>query len=459
MRLYNTLTRQKEEFVPIHPGRVNMFVCGPTVYDYSHVGHARTYSYYDTLAKYLRHKGHTVFYVMNITDVDDKIIKRAREQGIKPLDLARKYEKEFMKDMKALNINSVNLFPRASEHIPEIIEQVEGLLKKGYAYVTKSGNVYYDVSRFPDYGKLGRKKPEEMNVHRIEPDPEKRNPADFALWKRKEEEISWDSPWGRGRPGWHIEDTAITVTYFGPQYDIHGGAIELAFPHHEAEIAQAEAYTGKKPLVKYWVHTGLLLVEGRKMSKSLGNFVTIRSVLENHRPEALRLYFAMSHYRSEMDYSEKGLKQAEETLSYIYDSLILVEAGKGSARMVDEVRNAMNEFEKALDDDLNTPKAVSVLIQTLKKANSLTEDEGGLDQESKKALKEFVWTAGTILGILPRSVDRDRVISSIVGWLLVERDKARKAGDYEKADKIRDTLRNAGLDVKDTRFGTLWRIR
>jgi len=459
MKVYNTLSRSKEEFTPLHTGRVNMFVCGPTVYDYSHIGHARTYSYYDILAKYLKHKGLSVFYVMNITDVDDKIIKRAREQGIKPLDLARKYEKEFFKDMNALNINTVNLFPRASEHITEIIEQIEGLISKGFAYVTPSGNVYYDISKFPDYGKLGRKNLEELSEHRIEPDPEKKNPADFALWKIKDEEIGWDSPWGKGRPGWHIEDTAITVTYLGPQYDIHGGAIELAFPHHEAEIAQAEAYTGKKPLVRYWVHTGLLLVEGRKMSKSLGNFITVREVLENHRAEALRLYFAMSHYRSEMNYSEKGLEQAEETLSTIYDSMMLAESTEGKGSIEAEVKKAEQDFRSAMEDDLNTPKAVSVLVQALRNANRTIEKEGGLNANSKRMLLSFAGTAGEILGILPRKFNSQHVIESLVEYLLSERQAARNKKDYARSDEIRNTLIKAGITVKDTKFGTLWRIR
>ena len=269
LRIYNTMTRRIEEFKPLKGNRVYMYVCGPTVYDYSHIGHARTYIAYDVIARYLREKGYSVFYLMNITDVDDKIIRRAGERGVNPIELAREYERYFMEDMDALGIQSVNLYARASEYIDEIVDLIKVLMDKEFAYETETG-VYFDTSRFKDYGKLSHKRPEELLVHRIEPDPTKKNPADFALWKKRDkDEIGWDSPWGYGRPGWHIEDTAIILTHFGPQIDIHGGAIELTFPHHEAEIAQAEAATGKKPFVRYWCHTGLLTVGGEKMKRKI----------------------------------------------------------------------------------------------------------------------------------------------------------------------------------------------
>ncbi|MEM3678009.1 MAG: cysteine--tRNA ligase, partial [Candidatus Bathyarchaeia archaeon] len=289
IRVYDSMARMVREFKPLRGNRVYMFVCGPTVYDLSHVGHARTYVAYDIMAKYLRLRGYSVFYLMNITDVDDKIIRRSRELGVDPFELAEDMTEEFHRDMRALKVDSVNLYARASEHIDEIIEQVRGLLDKGYAY-RLDGDVYYDISRFPDYGRLSGRRPEELVRHRVDPRPGKRSPGDFALWKaEKPGEPSWDSPWGRGRPGWHIEDTAITHTYFGASYDIHGGALELIFPHHEAEIAQMEALTGVKPMVNYWIHTGLLTIGGRKMSKSLRNFVTIREALSRHSPEALRV--------------------------------------------------------------------------------------------------------------------------------------------------------------------------
>lgn len=260
--VFNTLTRRLELFEPLVGRRVFMFVCGPTVYDYSHLGHARTYVFYDTLARFLRKLGYSLFYLQNITDVDDKIVNRAAEEGRDPIELAKEFESYYYEDMRALNITSVNLYARASDYLKEIFEQIEALIKLGKAYVTESG-VYFDITTFPDYGKLSGQKPEELRVHRIEPDPTKRNPGDFALWRnRPREEFGWESPWGYGRPGWHIEDTAISIKHFGKQYDIHGGAIELAFPHHEAEIAQAESLTGEKPFVKYWIHTGLLTVEG-----------------------------------------------------------------------------------------------------------------------------------------------------------------------------------------------------
>ena len=266
---------------------------------------------------------------MNITDVDDKILARAKERGVDPLELAREFEEKFYEDMEALDIRSVNLYARASEHIPEMIEQIETLLEKGYAYQV-DGDVYYDISKFPDYGRLSRQRPEELVKHRVKVEPGKRNPQDFALWKRKKpgEAISWKAPWGEGRPGWHIEDTAITTTYLGNRYDIHGGAIELAFPHHEAEIAQAEAATGEKPFVKYWLHTGILNVKGQKMAKSLGNFVTIREALAKYDREVLRLFFASTHYRSPIDYREESLKMAEESLERLYNTLEAVEEMK-----------------------------------------------------------------------------------------------------------------------------------
>jgi len=319
LRVYNTLSQKKEIFRPRQNKKVNLFVCGPTVYDFSHIGHARTYIAFDMIAKYLKEKGYKVFYLQNITDIDDKIIKRAKEKNITPKQLARKFEKEYYKDMKALGITSVSKYARATDYIQEIINQVKKLIEKGVAYRINDG-IYYDITKFKDYGKLSRRTvlQAEDAVSRIDEAKEKRNKGDFCLWKfSKPGEPKWKSPWGWGRPGWHIEDTAITQKHFGYQYDIHGGARDLIFPHHEAEIAQMEAISGKKPMAKYWLHTGFLTVEGKKMSKSLGNFITIREFLKENSPQILRMLVLKNHYRSPIDYSEKEINQAKKELQRI----------------------------------------------------------------------------------------------------------------------------------------------
>ncbi len=348
-----------------------MFVCGPTVYDHSHIGHARTYLAYDIIARYLRAKGYSLFYLMNVTDVEDKIITRANASGVDPLKMADEFAKEFMTDMEALGITSVNLYAKASEHIPEIIAQISTLIAKGFAYEAQ-GDVYYDVSKFPDYGKLSGQKVEQLVMHRIDPDPRKRSPADFALWKSaKPGEPWWDSPWGKGRPGWHIEDTAITTNYFGPTYDIHGGGLDLIFPHHEAEIAQAEAATGVSPLVRFWVHGGLLTISGERMGHSLGNFITIEDTLRKHDAEALRLYYGMRHYRSQLSFDEADIKQAEEVLDKlrsVYNQFRMKAESneddeQGVADSIEKLSTkAIAEFNDAMDDDFNTPRALATMI-------------------------------------------------------------------------------------------------
>ena len=317
MKIYNTLSGKKE-VVRASKRPLKFFVCGPTVYDYSHIGHARTYVAFDIAVRWLEFSGFKVFYLQNITDVDDKIINRAKSENKNPLALARFFEKEYLKDMKSLGVVSVDKYARAAGHLKEIKRQIAALLKKGFAYRTKSG-VYFEVKKFGGYGKLSRQNLEETRRGwRIEPDPEKKDRLDFALWKNRQAgELAWPSPWGAGRPGWHIEDTAIAEKFFGPQYDIHGGAVDLKFPHHESEIAQAEAASGKKPFVKIWMHTGFLLAGGEKMSKSSGNFITIRDFLKNRDAAALRLLIASRHYRSPLDYEESLAENAENSLRTI----------------------------------------------------------------------------------------------------------------------------------------------
>ncbi|MGQ9542464.1 MAG: cysteine--tRNA ligase [Candidatus Bathyarchaeia archaeon] len=462
----NTMSGVKEEFKPIHGNRVNMFVCGPTVYDYSHIGHARTYVVYDIIARYLRFKGYSLFYLMNITDVDDKIIERAKERKIDPLTLSSDFTREFMHDMDLLNISSVNLFAKASEHIPEIISQIKCLLDNGYAYIV-NGDVYFDISRFPDYGKLSHQRPEELKKHRIEPDPRKRDPGDFSLWKsRRRDELGWDSPWGWGRPGWHIEDTAITTTYLGAQYDIHGGAIELVFPHHEAEIAQAESATGKRPLVKYWIHTGMVNVKGQKMSKSLGNFVTIREVLERYDPNALRIFFITSHYRSPIDYNEENLKEAEEKWRRIWRSYVEAEDALPEARVEVEDRDLefmkttedhWSRFINAMDDDFNTPVALATLLSYVRSLEAYVKQGPGMKPLSAglERLRDYF----KILGLkhfqaAPRI---DTTIETLVKLIIELRDEARRRSDWETADRVRDKLREVNILLEDTPEGTIWR--
>src|SRR5260370_16140336 len=405
LKVYNPLTRHIDDFEPIHPGRVNMFVCGPTVYDVSHIGHGKTYVAYDIIARYLRRKGDSVFFVLNITDIDDRIINRAKESREDPLKLSERYAQAFYKDINDIHGTRTNLYAKASHFIPEIINQIRGLIDKGIGYRIESG-VYYDISRFPEYGKLSRQNLEQLTVHRVDPDPEKRSPGDFVMWKsQKPGEIAWDSPWGKGRPGWHIEDTAITITYFGPTYDLHGGGTELIFPHHEAEIAQAEGLTGQRPLAKYWAHTGLLSIKGQEMHKSLGNFVPIQEAIAKVGVEALRVLYASTHYRSPLDYTEDTLVQAASLARRFrraYDQLQLSIGNKSEGkaefsavkRLVDDART---EFFVAMDDDFNTPRALAAYIRIV----GITEEHGkSLSSESAAMLLGVMKEFYSVLGLL-----------------------------------------------------------
>jgi cysteinyl-tRNA synthetase len=454
LKVYNTLTRHLDDFEPIHPGRVNMFVCGPTVYDVSHIGHGKTYVAYDIIARYLRRKGYSVFFVLNITDIDDRIINRAKESREDPLKLSERYAQAFYKDMKDLHVNSMNLYAKASDFIPEIINQIRGLIDKGIGYKIESG-VYYDISKFPEYGKLSRQNLEQLTVHRVDPDPEKRNPGDFVLWKsQKPGEIAWDSPWGKGRPGWHIEDTAITLTYFGPSYDLHGGGTELIFPHHEAEIAQAEGLTGQKPLAKYWAHTGLLSIKGQEMHKSLGNFVPIQEAIQKVGVEALRVLYASTHYRSPLDYTEDTLVQAASLARRFrraYDQLQLATGNnsEGKAefsalkRQVDEARR---EFFVAMDDDFNTPRALTAYIRIVGIAE---EHAKSLGRELASAVLDVMNELASILGLLETESVSRREFLEIVSLLTALRNDLRAKREYALSDRIREYMQKAGVMVED----------
>jgi cysteinyl-tRNA synthetase len=416
MELYSTLSRTVEPLVTLHPDRVYLFVCGPTVYDYSHLGHARTYVVFDVLVKYLRSTGKEVFYLQNITDVDDKIINRAKEEGISQSELARKFETEYLRDMASLGIDAVSYYARATTHIPEIIDQVERLIAREVAYVTDTG-VYFNLDTFDRNGELSGQE-RAKRVSRLA-DASKHNPHDFALWKTGEYgEYTWDSPWGRGRPGWHIEDTAISEKYFGQQYDMHGGGLDLIFPHHEAEIAQMESLEGKNPMVRYWLHTGFLTVKGEKMSKSLGNFVTIRDAMKTWNKDVLRYFILLSHYRSPLQATEEGIANAAKALEHI--------------RAVAKKDNGVNEagrkaFRDAMEADLNTPMALAA-IQGLAASGDIA------------ALNEY----GAILGI-----NFLRETSAPLSVLHDIRAELRARKQFDVADLIRERMVAAGITITD----------
>lgn len=370
LKLHNTLSSSLEEFSPIEVGSAKVFVCGPTVYDFSHLGHAKTYTQFDVMVRVLRYLNYDVKYVVNITDIDDKIIKRAGERGIDPADLAKEYEEAYLADMKTLNNTSVDKYARARDYIPQIVSQIQRLLDKDIAYKISDG-YYFDIKKFEDYGKLSGRNTLKAgdSVSRIDENPEKRNTGDFCLWKfKKVGEPSWPAAIGEGRPGWHIEDTAITEAELGSQYDIHGGAIDLIFPHHEAEIAQMESISGKKPFVKYWLHTGFLNINSEKMSKSLGNFFTIRDILEKVSPMALRYYFLSAQYRTPMNFSWEGLEAAENAYKKLKEFMSRMPLDTG---VVDQAYKA--KFVEKMENDLNTPQALAV-VWTLVKDKEVTSE-------------------------------------------------------------------------------------
>jgi len=458
IKIYNTMTRKKEIFEPKNENRVKLFVCGPTVYDNSHIGHARTYISFDVVARYLKYRGFSVFYIQNITDVDDKILKRAEETGRDPLELAREFEARYIEDMKILGVENVNLYARATEHLPEIISQIETLIEKGFAYETTKG-VYFDESRFSDFGKLSNRNLEDLTVHRIGPDSQKRNPGDFALWKKRDDDegLNWESPWGRGRPGWHIEDTAITETYFGPQYDIHGGGLDLIFPHHEAEIAQMEAASGEKPMVRYWMHTGFLNVKGEKMSKSLGNFITIRELLKDYDPEVFRFFVLSTHYRSPIDFSPEILEQSKRGLERIYklvETLNELEGTVPDTLDMDGVNlQKLNEFKveflDAMDNNFNTPRALSTLFEFIRDVNREINHKN-LSKKSVKAIKNLITEFGKILGFNFCATKKGSdVQEGLIEILKDTREKLRQKKEWELADDIRSKLGDLNIKLED----------
>ncbi len=446
MDIYSTLTRSKENFETINENRVNLFVCGPTVYDDAHIGHGRTYISFDTIKRYLEYSGYAVFYIQNITDIDDKIINRSKESGIPAHDISRKFEKRYIEDMTKLNVTGVNLFARATDHLGEIIDQIQRLIDKGFAYESEDG-VYFEIEKFEEFGKLSNRKIDELESHRELAETTKKNEQDFALWKKREgvDEPVWPSPWGDGRPGWHIEDTAITEYYFGEQYDVHGGGLDLIFPHHEAEITQMEAVSGKSPMVRYWLHTGFLNVNGEKMSKSLHNFITIRDLLNDWDADTFRFFVLSTHYRSPIDFSKDSLHQSQKSLEKIkkfYTSLD-VECSDAESDL-EALTVAKKEFFNSMDDDFNTPKAIASIFVLISDCKSID-----LSDDDKIAVKSFLDDVSQILGIDFTLEEVSAGSDDLLNLITDVRSELRAAKQYDLSDKIRDELNNLGYEIND----------
>ena len=446
MDIYSTLTRSKENFETMNKNRVNFFVCGPTVYDDAHIGHGRTYISFDTIKRYLEYSGYAVFYIQNITDIDDKIINRSKESGIPAHDIARKFEKRYIEDMAKLNVTGVNLFARATDHLDEIIDQIQRLIDKGFAYESDDG-VYFEIEKFEEFGKLSNRKVDEMESHRELAETTKRSEQDFALWKKREnvDEPTFPSPWGNGRPGWHIEDTAITEYYFGEQYDVHGGGLDLIFPNHEAEITQMEAVSGKSPMVKYWLHTGFLNVNGEKMSKSLHNFITIRELLKDWDADTFRFFVLSTHYRSPIDFSKDSLHQSEKSLEKIkkFYTALDVEVSDVESDF-ESLKVAKEEFFGSMDDDFNTPKAIASLFVLINDCKNID-----LSDDDKAAIKSFLDDVSQILGIDFTLEETSAGSDDLFDLITDVRSELRAAKQYDLSDKIRDELINLGYEISD----------
>ena len=473
LQIFNSLTRQKEEFRPIEPGKVRMYVCGMTVYDYCHVGHARAMVVFDVVVRWLRAKGYDVTYVRNITDIDDKIIRRAQENGEDFRALTARFIAAMNDDLAALGILPPTFEPRATEAMADMLAMIQTLLDKGFAYIGTNGDVYYDVSRFDRYGQLANKRLEDLRAgSRVEIEDAKDDPLDFVLWKSaKPGEPGWDSPWGMGRPGWHIECSAMSTHRLGAHFDIHGGGMDLKFPHHENEIAQSEAASGHR-YVNFWMHNGFVQVDDEKMSKSLGNFFTVRDVLRRYQPEEVRLFILSSHYRGPLNYSDENLEHAKASLKRLYTALRglpLVEAPV--------VKEWQARFEEAMDNDFNTPEALAVLFDLAREINRLRTEDEALAGRLSVTLRHL----GDVVGLLQKNpedlfqgvtIDVPSVVISVtapapeitttlskerIEALIAERAAARQVKNWAEADRIRVLLQDSGIVLEDTPKGTLWR--
>ena len=461
MKIYNTLTRRKEEFVPIDEKEIKIYVCGPTVYNFFHIGNARPFVVFDTLRKYLEYRGKTVKFVQNFTDVDDKIINKAREEGVKAGEISEKYIEEYYKDAKALNVEKASVHPKVTENMDEIITFVKDLIDKGYAYEV-DGDVYYSTRKFKEYGKLSKQNIEDLESGaRIEVGEKKHDPLDFALWKaqKADDELAWQSPWGLGRPGWHIECSVMSTKYLGETIDIHAGGQDLTFPHHENEIAQTEAQTGK-PFANYWMHNGYITIDNEKMSKSKGNFFTVRDILNDYDGEIMRFFLLSGHYRSPINFSRELMDQAKNALARMQNAKNnlkhLIENSVGSiseeeAGTFTELLKYREKFISAMEDDLNTADAISVIFELIKDINNATK-AGGTKEFAEKCLSLLDELTG-VLGLLR---DNEQEISGIddeIQKLVDERQEARKAKNFARADEIRDILKAKGITLEDTPQG------
>jgi cysteinyl-tRNA synthetase len=478
--IYNTLTRQKEEFKPIHEGYVGIYVCGPTVYSHSHIGHAKSYISFDVIVRYLRYLGNKVLYVQNITDVghltddadegEDKINKQARIDRVHPMQIAETITRSYFEDMDKLGIERPDISPRASGHIIEQIEIIKQLLKNGFAYEV-NGSVYYDVQKFKNYGKLsGRVLEESIEGTRVESRSEKRHPADFALWKKAESGhiMHWPSPWGEGFPGWHIECSAMSMKYLGETFDIHGGGMDNQFPHHECEIAQSEAVTGK-PFVKYWIHNNLVTVNGKKMSKSLGNFITLKDAFKKYDPLVVRFFILQSHYRSTLDFSNEALQGANtgydkllNTIRNLREEIKKSESEKRTDGVVLDLLMHKKHFLEAMDDDFNAPLAIGVLFDMARETNQSLNSEQKISLDSLQQIDQlFSELGGQVLGIIPdqlRFADGNaNTESNLMDLIINIRTEVRKQKLWSISDIIRDGLKIIGFNIEDKKDGTSWR--
>ena len=460
MKLYNTLTRKKEEFVPVEEGKVRMYVCGPTVYNYIHIGNARPMIVFDTVRRYFEYKGYDVNYVSNFTDVDDKIIKKANEEGVDASVISERYIVEAKKDMDALNVKEATTHPKATEEIDGMIEMIETLIEKGYAYA-KNGTVLYRTRKFEGYGKLSKKNIDDLTAGiRIAVDDEKEDPMDFVLWKpKKEGEPSWSSPWGEGRPGWHIECSVMSKKYLGEEIDIHAGGEDLIFPHHENEIAQSEAANGK-PFAKYWLHNGFLNIDNVKMSKSLGNFFTVREISEKYDLQVLRFFMLSAHYRSPLNFSADLMAASKNGLDRILTAVNRLDEMQGQDRpLTDEekavlvqVDELVKKFEDSMEDDFNTADAVSAIFELVKLANINV-----IGESSKELVKTVLATIKKLCDVLGIITEHEEeLLDADIEKLIEERHAARKAKNFARADEIRDLLAAQGILLKDTREGVKW---
>jgi cysteinyl-tRNA synthetase len=491
LRLYNTLTRQKEDFVPVKEGEVGIYACGVTVYDTCHVGHARSAINFDVITRYLRYRGYKVTYVKNFTDVDDKIITKANKQGVGFRDIAERYIAEHNDDMDRIGVERPTVSPRATEHIGGMIELINKLIRNNLAY-TVGGDVYFAVKKFKGYGKLSGRDIDEMIAGaRIAVGEKKKNPLDFALWKAsKEGEPWWESPWGKGRPGWHIECSVMSAHFLGETFDIHGGGEDLVFPHHENEIAQSEGASGK-PFARYWLHNGFIKVDHEKMSKSLGNFITIRDIIKLYDPEVLRLFVLQSHYRSPLDYSEEGLKESRLAMNRLYETLerirniFAADQALGAVTvkedqlpekekvLLEKIRTLPVRFREGMDDDFNTARAMGHIFETVRQVNAYLTDGFKTSQPALFVLNEAERTlreVGSVMGVLMEDpgvyFEKDRLREAEkrglkvdeIEALIDERLKARAAKNWTRADEIRGELSGKGVALKDSKSGTTWTI-